>query len=194
MTDQDPYEGHLDPVALARFIDGSANRDQQALLEAHLAECRDCRAELIESRRILATSPRHPRWTRLVPIAAAAAVLLVIWTGILHRPRTESVTRDATLTATVPTPVAPLGKVSRFDTLRWRAIPEVLRYRVTLFTSEGQASWQTTTSDTFATLPDTLSLAAATPYYWQVKAETGFGRWVESELVVFTIQRGDAPR
>jgi hypothetical protein len=187
MTDQDPHGGHLDPVSLARFIDGGASPDQQALWEAHLAECGDCRAELIESGRILATSPRHPRWTRLVPIAAAAAVLLVIWTGTLHRPRTEPVTRDATLTVTMPLPVAPLGNVSRFDTLRWRAVPEILRYRVTLFTGDGQVAWQTTTADTFAVPGDALRIVAVSPYYWQVKAETTYGRWVESEVVGFTL-------
>jgi hypothetical protein len=65
---------------------------------------------------------------------------------------------------------------------------------VTLFTSEGQAAWQITTSDTFIALPDTLHPAVATTHYWQVKAETGYGRWVESELVAFTVVRPEAPQ
>jgi hypothetical protein len=75
----------------------------------------------------------------------------------------------------------------------WNRVPNALRYRVTLFTSEGQAEWQTTTADTFAALPGTAHMAPAVPHYWQVKAEIGFGRWVESELVGFTTQM-DASR
>jgi len=151
---------------------------------------------MVEVGRILATGPGRRRIS-LVPLAAAAAALLMVWTGIhsLHPSGPETRDSETSLTLSlVPRPLAPLGDVSRPDTLLWSAAPDVARYRVTLFTSEGQAAWQTTTSDTFATLPDTLRLAMATPHYWQVKAETAFGRWVESELVAFTIRRGDAPR
>ena len=124
MTEQAHQGGHLDAVLLARYVEGSASSDERARCEAHLAECPDCRAELIGSRRILKTRPRHPRWIRLAPVAAAAAVLLVVWTGISQRPRTEPATRDATLTTTVaPLPLSPLGNVSRVDTLRWQAVP-----------------------------------------------------------------------
>ena len=187
MTSQDPHRGHLDAVSLARYVEGSAASDERRRIEGHLAECPDCRVELIESQRILAAHSPRRRWTRLVPLAAAAALFLV-WTGTVHRPRTEPVTRDAAITATAaPLPVAPLGNVSRIDTLRWRAVPGVLQYRVTLFTGEGQVAWRTTTTDTFVASADTLRLVPATPYYWQVKAETSYGRWVESELVGFTL-------
>ena len=131
----------------------------------------------------------------MAPVAAAAAVLLVVWTGISQRPRTEPATRDATLTTTVaPLPLSPLGNVSRVDTLRWQAVPGVLHYRVTLFTGDGQVAWRSTTTDTFVVAMGTLRLAPARPYYWQVKAETSYGRWVESELVGFTLVPAAAPR
>jgi len=184
---------HLDSVSLSRYIDGAGTSDERARCEAHLAECPDCREEMVEVGRILATAPRSRRRV-LVPLAAAAAALLLVWTGSINRGPSGPVVRDPdSIPALAPRPVAPLGDVSRPDRLMWRAIPDVARYRVTLFTVEGQAAWQTTTTDTFVALPDTVRLSVATPQYWQVKAETGFGRWIESELVTFTIRRADAP-
>ena len=187
---------HLHTDSFARYLGGAGTSDERARWETHLSECPDCRAEMVEVRRILATAPGRRR-ASLVPLAAAAAVLLLVWTGTIGRDRGADVTRDSeTLPslALAPRPLAPLGRVSRLDGLVWSAVPGVARYRVTLFTSEGQAAWQITTSDTFVALPDTLHLAVATTHYWQVKAETGYGRWVESELVGFTTPRPDAPQ
>jgi hypothetical protein len=187
---------HLDAISLARYLGGAGTPAETGLWETHLSECADCRAEMIEARRIHATVPGRQR-ASLVPLAAAAAVLLVIWSGTATYEPFKHVTREpegAATLALAPRPIAPLGNTARADVLRWNAVPGVARYRATLFTSEGQPAWQTTTQDTSVALPDTLRLAAGTPYYWQVKAEKGFGRWVGSELVAFTISRADAPR
>jgi hypothetical protein len=186
---------HLDSTSLARYLGGAGTSGERARWEAHLSECAECREEMVEVRRILATAPDRRR-AYLIPLTAAAAALLVVWAGTVVRHPLGDVTRDPDSSVTValaPRPLAPLGVVSPPDDMLWSAVPGVTRYRVTLFTSEGRAAWQTTTSDTFATLPDTLRLPLATPNYWQVKGETGFGRWVESELVAFSIRR-DPPR
>jgi hypothetical protein len=184
---------HLETGSLARFMAGDGTPDERVRWEAHLSECAECRQEMVEVRRIIATAPGRRRpW--LVPLAAAAAVLLVVWTGTTGREPAGQDTRDPESSPTLalaPTPLAPLGRVTRVDGLQWTSVPGVARYRVTLFTTEGQAAWQATTADTFVTLPDSVHLALAIPHYWQVKAETGFGRWVESELVAFTIPRPD---
>ena len=204
----------LDEVALAEFVEGIADVGRRERSILHLAACGHCRRQLASLVDLLADpsiagevrqverlrdrpAPRRRFLAGAGLIAAAAAAVLIVWTGIMSLHPSGPETRDSETSPTlslVPRPLAPLGDVSRPDTLLWSAVPDVARYRVTLFTSEGQAAWQTTTSDTFATLPDTLRLAMATPHYWQVKAETAFGRWVESELVAFTIRRGDAPR
>jgi hypothetical protein len=187
---------HLHTVSLARYLGGAGTSEERARWEAHLSECPDCREELVEVRRILATAPGRRR-VSLVPLAAAAAVLLLVWTGTIGREPVGDLTRDSEpppSLAMAPRPRAPLGQVSRLDGLVWSTVPGVARYRVTLFTSEGQAAWQVTTTDTFVALPDTVHLAVAIPHYWQVKAETGYGRWVESELVAFILPRPDAPQ
>lgn len=186
---------HLDTDSLARFMEGGGTADERARWETHLSECGECREEMVEVRRILATAPGRRR-SYLVPLTAAAAALLLVWGGTMVRQPADDVTRDPDAAPTItlaPRPVAPLGVVSHPEDLIWTAVPGVTRYRVTLFTAEGRAAWQTTTRDTFATLPDTLRLVEAAPTYWQVKGETSFGRWVESELVAFTVRR-DPPR
>ncbi len=187
---------HLESTSLARYLAGTGTPDERAGWEAHLSECPECREEMVEVNRIVATVPARRRgW--LAPLVAAAAVLLVVWTGTIGRESPGEETRDPETSprlALAPTPLAPLGRVSGIEELLWSAVPGVGRYRVTLFTGEGRAAWQATTTDTFVTVPDTLRLALAIPHYWQVKAETGFGRWVESELVAFTIPRPDGAR
>jgi len=184
---------HLDAVSLGRYLEHSGTPDERALWESHLSACAECRAEMVEVGRIMATTPNRRR-PLLIPLAAAAAVLLLVWTGTTGRSPTGPVTRDPDTVPAVtlaPRPIAPVGNVSRIDGLQWSAVAGIARYRATLFTAEGQPAWQITTHDTFVTLPDTVSLAVGTPYYWQVKAETGFGRWLESELVAFTLPRPD---
>ena len=204
----------LDEVALAEFVEGIADVGRRERSILHLAACGHCRRQLASLVDLLADhsiagevrqverlrdrpAPRRRFLAGAGLIAAAAAAVLIVWTGIMSLHPSGPETRDSEtspIVSLVPRPLAPLGDVSRPDGLLWSAVPDVARYRVTLFTNDGQAAWQTTTTDTFVTLPDTLRLATATPHYWQVKAETGFGRWVESELVAFTIRRGDAPR
>jgi hypothetical protein len=187
---------HLDTISLARYLGGAANSAERARWESHLADCPDCREELVEAHRIVTAAPGRRR-SALVPLAAAAAVLLVVWSGTIGREQLGYVTRDPHSSSTLalaPRPVAPLGAVSGADRLLWNRVANATRYRVTLFTGDGRSVWQTTTPDTLAALPGTIHLATAVPYYWQVKAEIGFGRWVESELVAFTLTRTDIPR
>ena len=184
---------HLDAAIVGRYLTGTATSEERARLDAHLAECPGCRLELVEVRRILATAPRR-RSRLLVPLAAAAAAVLLVWTGSVWRAPHASPTRDSAPSAHAfaPQPLAPLGNVAGFDRLVWSAVPGASRYRVTLFTSEGQPAWRATTADTFVTLPDTVHLAAQVQHYWQVKAEAAYGRWIESELVAFTITQAGA--
>jgi hypothetical protein len=187
-------QSHLDEGTLARFLDNVAGADERARIEDHLADCADCRDDLYAARRILQARPRRRRWLPLVPLAAAATVLLLIWPRVGDR-APNGVTRDPALTTTLaPRPIAPVGTVTRIDSLQWSAVPGARRYRVTMFSAEGRAVWQTTPTDTAVALPDSLRFSPLTSYYWQVKAETAFGRWVESDLVTFTVTGERAPR
>src|SRR5687768_5638129 len=77
VTDQ-----HLDPRKVAGYVDRVLPDTERARIEAHLATCPECRAEVADAVRIIATLPRPRRTRRGVMVSAAgiAAVLLVfLW-------------------------------------------------------------------------------------------------------------------
>ncbi len=72
-------------------------------------------------------------------------------------------------------------------TFRWTSIAGADRYRVILFDAAGRVVYETQLTDTAATLPDSVTLAAGPPYLWKVEARAGWDRWSGSELVRFSI-------
>jgi hypothetical protein len=183
---------HPDEDQVALYLNGRLDGPARRALEAHLADCAECRAEVVEVRNLLAAKPGARRWRVMLPLTAAAAV--VLWFGMGAGNGAPPVTRDAALTTTLaPAPLAPLGHVEAANRLVWSSVPGAGRYRVTLFTAEGEARWLEVVADTSVALPDSVRLEPKESYYWQVKAETGFGRWVESELVEFEV-RGPGAR
>jgi len=194
MPDSRSLDPHLDALLVARYLDGTCDLEDRALVEDHLSACASCRVEL----GALAGLVRNPGRRRLpgfVPaLAAAAALLLVVW-GAQPRNQAPSRTRDSAITATLaPTPLEPVGGVAAVNALRWHSVPGAERYRLILFSADGQPLWQVTAPDTVAVLPDSVDLVPRATYYWQVKAETTYGRWVESELVEFTVAPGTTDR
>lgn len=179
---------HLDEHDLARYLDGRLTGTARTGIETHLAECRDCRSELAAVHQILGRGPtRSRRVVAWLPLAAAA-VLALVWVG---RPEGPPRLRDAAVTITgAPQPLTPIGGVPRAREFTWASVPGAGRYRVTLFSPEGDALWQAPTSATTIMLPDSVGLRPGVTYYWQVRAEAAFGRWVSSELVDFVLVTG----
>ena len=181
----------MQPDEIAAYVDGAAGADERAAVERHLAICAECRAEVAEVSQIVRTMPgrRRPSWRVLVPLAAAA-VLIVMWVAPLRGPRPPAaVHRDETVTTTVaPRPNAPAGMVDRATALRWTGVPGAMRYRVRLFAADGTMVWERETTDTIAALPDSVVPRAGVAHYWKVEAHTGFDRWVASELTEFTVR------
>ena len=195
MTEYHDSSTHLDEGAVSRYADGAIEVGERARIESHLADCSLCREELGEVGRIVATRPRRRRVVWLAPVMAAAAALVIVAVRAIPGPAVPSVTRDPALTETLgPTVLGPRGPVGRLDSLRWTAVSGATRYRVTLFAPDGRVIWEASQPDTVVALPDSVSVTPDATHYWQVKAETGYGRWVESELVPFTLSASARPR
>lgn len=188
-----PFEGHLEPHDIAAFVDRTVDDGARARIESHLAQCEQCRAEIVEAARIVATLPRARglKGRHWGAIAAAAVVLLVAWPRDVRDPGLQH--REAPVTTTVaPRTIAPLGVVDAASTLTWSSVPHADRYRVRVFDADGSVLWDRETSDTTAALPAATVLRAARAYYWKVEARTGFDRSTASELTEFSIRA--APR
>jgi hypothetical protein len=183
-------ESHLESGEAAAYVDGALARSARSLIEAHLAECEGCRDEVIEVTRLLRTGSWRHRWQLPTGVAAAAAavVLLVVWPRPAHQPMESPEYREPALTTTVaPVVVAPRGVVGVARALVWTAVPHADRYRLNLFDDTGRVVWETQSGDTSALLPDSIRLQPRASYLWKVEAQTGWNRWVSSDLVEFSI-------
>jgi hypothetical protein len=185
-------------AALAERALGAKERD--ALLP-HVGSCSRCRgllASLSRARRSLEGSEEldvlgHPgdvvkrgvRWRSImIPVAAAAVLLLVIWSRGERPPL-----REPPATHQAPRPIRPVGQVAAPTSLVWSSIPQAGRYRVTIFDREGGVVWETQTADTSVSLPDTVHLGYGVEYYWKVSARIELNRWADSPLTGFTTLR-----
>jgi hypothetical protein len=184
-------EQHLDPRDVAAYVDRAAAPGDRARIESHLATCAECRAEVSDAARIIATLPRSRRARRSVIVSAAgiAAMLLVFLFPRADRDKARTQHRESAVTATIPPVVlAPVGAVQSAAWFTWSSVPHASRYDVRVFDTEGSVVWHGETPDTVLALPPTIGLSPGHSYYWKVEAQTGFERSVSTELVEFSIR------
>ena len=190
----------LDAETIAALAEGSLPGGVRPQVLQHLATCACCRRAVASVAEALVDQPvtheieivegRASRWSRLtrigVPLAAAATVLVLLWS-----PASESGAphRGGPSQGSGPTPIGPRGTVESAAQLEWTSVPGSDRYRVTLFGAQGSVLFETEIGDTVVTVPDSLRFLCGQPYLWKVEARTGWDRWVTSDLVDFTIAR-----
>jgi anti-sigma factor RsiW len=185
---------HLEPDQIAAYLDRTLDANAYGQVEAHLAECRACRGEVLEVERIAGSVPGPRRWAA-VPLLAAAAVALVVM--LPGRPDSAPRHREPTVQSSLaPMTVAPEGSVFRLEQLTWTGVVGADRYRVALFDTAGRVVWEATQSDTTALVPAAVSasLDSASPYFWSVRARVAWDRWTESGLTEFRVTEPGAMR
>jgi hypothetical protein len=181
---------HPEAGRIAAYVDSTLDPTLRPELEAHLADCALCRLEVVEVSRLVRSVPGRPSWQIIGPVAAAAALLIAVglWQLIPDQASTGPVLREpAITTAPAPMPVAPVGQVARVASISWTSVPGADRYRLTLFDVGGEVVWETEGADTASILPAAVRLEQGESYFWKVEARTGFDRWVDSDLIEFTI-------
>jgi hypothetical protein len=183
-------DGHLDPVEIAAFIDRVIDGDARRRVEAHLASCADCRAELMDATRVVATLPSRRARAMWIPGAAAAAAAAIVILAVWPRDvRDSEVHREAPVTTTVaPRGLSPVGAVDSAPTLRWSSVPHTDRYQVRVFGTDGAVLWERETTDTSVAMPDSIGVRSSHTYHWKVEAYTGFDRRAASELIEFSVR------
>ncbi len=186
VTDQ-----HLDPRDVAAYVDRAATPSERARIESHLVTCAECRAEVSDAARIIATLPRSrgARRSLIVSAAGIAAMLLVFLWPRVDRDNTGRQHRESAITTTVsPVILAPVGVVESASAFTWSSVPHASRYNIQVFDSEGSVLWRGETADTVLVSPPGVTLKAGRPYYWKVEAQTGFERSASTDLVEFSIR------
>ena len=190
----------LDEHTVAALAEGSLDPEARGRALAHVATCALCRRAVASVAEALAAVPitheieivegRRRRGGPIlriaVPLAAAATVLLLLWSPAADRfPGHRGPPPPSP--ATTPIPRSPVGAVAAVNDLRWSPVTGADRYRVTVFDATGGVVFATEASDTVVAFPDSITLVPGASYLWKVDARTGFDRWAASELTEFRV-------
>src|SRR5690348_20746 len=124
---------HLTVEDVAAYADRGLARPERARAEEHLAACAACRAEVVAVARLTRSLATRRRWVVMAPLAAAAAVLVLVVAPWQHpADQRPPVLREPAVTTTVaPTPIAPRGGVTTLPALTWSSVPHADRYQIT---------------------------------------------------------------
>lgn len=187
-------DAHLSVDDIAAMIEGRLPSSRRAAVEAHLAECAECRAEFVDASTVVSSAPeKSASRMRWVPVAAAAAVVIAAMPIILSRrgSAARDSERSATPAATSITTLTPaVDSRSSSDSVvfAWHAIPGVATYNVFVTDSAGALVYSTKTADTLITPAATLRLSPGSQYYWYVDALRSDGSSISSPPISFSIR------
>jgi len=187
---------HLDSDQVAAYAGGRLNRDDRVAIESHLAECAACRREVADVQPLLRGGRPRPLLIAAPLVAAAAAVLLIVFPGRRgNNPALDSATLRpgsesegiTTLRAWSPAASATVPQAGlRFV---WGTDGADALYEITVTDSAGLPLWQTRTPDTTLTPPDTLRLVPGETFHWWVDVLLRDARMATTGVHEFTIIR-----
>jgi hypothetical protein len=180
---------HLSPDLVAAYLDRGLEQGERQRVEMHLADCSACRSEIVAVARLVRIDSRKQRMGWLVAGAAAAAALLLFVEPRIGSPLRDATHRDPAVVQNQPRLIAPRGAVDHSTSFVWSSMPGADRYRIVVYDPDGSSRYRQETGDTVLTVPDTVLIPRADPYYWKVEARTGWDRWLSSERADFTITR-----
>jgi hypothetical protein len=192
---------------IERYVAGKLSAAEVEALESHYLTCSRCQTDLRLAAAIRAvlpevqdTSPaatvspiaeaKHRFGRRRRALATAAAIAAALAGVLLLRPSdTDSPGhRDVVpVTEIIPNVEIPIGEVAAVEQFRWAPVASADLYRLTLYDAAGDVVWHIDTRETHIAPPDTIRLEPGALYLWQVAARVDWDRWVNSELVRFTI-------
>jgi anti-sigma factor RsiW len=190
----DTRDTHLTADDAAAYVDGRLAAAERAAIDGHLAQCAECRLEIVDVTRLVRAAPQRRRWIALAPLAAAAALLFLFVSPRRTNDSAPPLLREPAVTTTVaPMLSIPRGRVAVLRTMTWSSVPHADQYRVTVYDRDGSVAWRTQSLDTTVLVPDTVRITRGVPYYWKVDARIEVGRWVSSDLTSFTLDPSRAP-
>jgi hypothetical protein len=192
---------HVTSEELAAYLDRRLDAISSAALERHLADCADCRADLVDARSLLQSTAASPALLRTArpPRAriwvAAAAVLIIAILPLAQRamqPRDSTPTVRTTRMARNGIDVlAPREHSVEAATIvfAWRPVEGASTYRLTVTDSSGTPLFTTATTDTSAAPPAGTVFRRGSAYLWYVDGLTTDGQTMSSGVRSFTTQR-----
>lgn len=178
-------ERHLESREVAAYVDRAVGQAERDSIEAHLADCAECRDEVIQVSRFRRVAERRRRWLFVIPAAAAAVLAVVL---LPSKEPGGPVLRDGApelgpvLTLVSPAESAATPRGGPPTSFIWRSLDSIASYRVTVTDDSGDVVWTTSSADTAVQMPPSIRLRPDRRYFWFVDALLPDGRSVASEL------------
>jgi hypothetical protein len=203
---------HLDDDLIATIVEGiDPNTHREAM--AHLSGCTDCRrrltavANLLDDpsvaaevdrleppvKRVAARRWSRAQWGAVATLAAAAGLAIVLVGPDKLNVRADGsvvssgMRREGTVTTTAPPRILSPTALGGNDSLRWTSVPGADLYRIQVWDRQGTVVLAMDTRDTAFALPAQLTRTGGS-YLWEVKARTGWDRWVSSDFLEVTVR------
>jgi len=170
--------GHMNEFEVAAYLDRRLPPGDRERVEGHLAGCRECREEVLQTQEALARGRRPKRLLIASVVLAAAATLAIVILPTIRPSGAGNQSETVRGAAGSPSLMAlgPLGEAPAAG-LRfvWGRAAGATIYRLTLSGADGVPLWTANTGDTTLALPDSVRLQTGKPYYWMIDALLGDG-------------------
>lgn len=190
MTAPMPSEDHLEVEQVVGYLENRLTTAERRQVQAHLADCAECAAELVDVSRLRRPARPGSRW--LATAAAAAAVIAIALVGprVAHRTSAAPEPPVRGTPGMVVSVVAPAEgeSISGTPAFTWRAVPGATAYRVTVSRADGDSVWAATVRDTTARSPASVALGGSDPYYWYVDVLLADGRSIGGTAHEFRVR------
>lgn len=191
--------GHLASQELAAYVDKSLTAEERTAAEAHLAECAECRREVLEVTRVLRSRYRIRPYVAggLAAAAAVATLLLVnprpgreesVGSERVVRSSGRGVTGESSIGISVISPQDGSEISSKILSFHWKSLGTDVLYRVILTDQNGADVWTIDTPDTGLTLPASIALMPGRRYFWYVDALLPDGQTATTGVHGFTVK------
>lgn len=190
---------HINAEDLTAYLDGELSGDAKARIQAHLAECDECRSEVVELSGALRPQRRSRRWTIAVPTAAAAAVAALLLLGPFEMGGDSRSADRLRPGSTVELEAVPEISVSRPGPgstvgpeqieFSWADMGGEATYRLTLTDEGGDPLWTVETTRSVVVLPEDVKLVPGRRYLWFVDALLADGTHATTGVQSFNVSR-----
>ena len=189
---------HSSASDISAYLDRTLSAGDRTRVEAHLADCSECRQEVVELSRLLRSRPaRHSigRWAVAAGIAATLAIIVGLPSGPDAPPvqppevveRGLRAEEGLKLSAWGPTRGVSVRRDSLVLAWKPNASGSGPQYHLTLSNAEGSILWTASTPDTMLMPPPSLILPGGRTYYWYTDALLPDGRSLSTGVQEFRL-------
>lgn len=159
----------MNDLQIAAYLDRGVSGTERDQIEAHLAECAECRRHVLDTDELMQRVRRPKRLVIGSALVAAAAALIIVAMpslrrsdGTLENPLYRDVPASSSLIAYGPTGESRVGSL-RFV---WSPAQGAMSYRLTVSRADGATLWTQSGRDTVAALPASVELRVGDRYFW----------------------------